>query len=72
MAQTHRLDRQRRSAKTVLEDMTNEILRRPDCEENRVKLDLLETVAGRMGWNDLFNRIKFRNRGIQKAHWYQD
>lgn len=69
----HRVDRNRRSAKQTIEDMANEFLRRPQCQENDIKLDVLEVLASRMSWTDLFNKIKFRKReSIQKAHWYQD
>ena len=68
----HRVDRNRRSAKQTVEEMAVELMRRPECHDNNQKLDLLETLASRMSWTDLFNKIKFRNRGIQKAHWYQD
>lgn len=69
----HRVDRNRRSAKQTIEELANEVLKRPESPENNSKLDLLETIASRMSWIDLFNRIKFRHRAaIQKAHWYQD
>ncbi len=66
--------RSRRSAKKTIEDMTNEILKRPPGVERDAKLNLIETIASQMSWIDLVNRIKYRNRGvaIQRAHWYQD
>lgn len=67
-------DRTRRSAKQVLEDLTEEILRRPKCDQNDAKLDLIESIASRMSWTNLFMKIKNRRKEpvIQKAHWYQD
>lgn len=69
-----RVERDRKSAKKEIMAMADEILRRPPCQFNDAKLDLIATIASRMGWFDLFNRITYRHREpvIQKAHWYQD
>ena len=69
----HRVDRNRRSAKQTIEELVTEIIKRPDCDEKKNKLDLLQTIFSRMSWTDLFNKIQFRHRdNIQKAHWYVD
>jgi len=67
-------DRTRRSAKQVIEDLTEEILRRPKCDQNSAKLDLIESIAIRMSWTNLFMKIKNHRKEsvIQKDHWYQD
>lgn len=68
-----RSNRTRRSAKDIIIESTNDILSRPTSVENDAKLDLIQTIASKMGWVDLFNKINFRHRAkIQKAHWYQD
>ena len=67
-------ERSRRSAKQVITDMAEEILRRPSCDENKIKLNLIETIANRMGWSEIVVKLKYaqRDANIQRAHWYQD
>ncbi len=67
-----RIDRTRRSAKQTVEEMANDLMRRPECAETKAKLDLIQTICSRMSWMDLFNRIQFRHRTQQ--HWmpYKD
>ncbi len=65
-------ERSRRSAKQVIEDMTKELLSRPECAETKAKLDLIQTICSRMSWMDLFNRIQFRHRTRQTWMPYKD
>jgi len=51
-------DRTRRSAKQVLEDLTEQILSLPKCDLNDAKLDLIESIAIKMSWTNLFMKIK--------------
>lgn len=55
-------DRNRRSAKDVIYQMAAEIMARPKSMENDAKLTLIETIASRMSWMDLFNKIRYRSR----------
>ena len=55
-------DRQRRSAKTVITDMANEMLYRTTDPDLNIKLNLLQTISAKMGWNDLFERLRNRDR----------
>lgn len=81
----HRVDRNRRSAKGTVTELIDSILKRPDDIRKKNELDLLATICSRMSWQDLFNKIIYRDRHqqveaseneprpqIQKAHWYQD
>lgn len=58
----NRVDRNRRSAKDVIYAMAAEIMARPKSMENDAKLTLIETIASRMSWMDLFNKIRYRSR----------
>ncbi len=63
----------RRSAKMVVEDMTNEILARPPSEDKESKLALIHSLAIRMSWNQLADKIKFTRRDSstpKKEDWY--
>lgn len=54
----HRVDRTRRSAKGTVTEMAESMLKRTNDEHVNVKLDVLQTIAARMSWNDLFEKIK--------------
>lgn len=53
-------DRRRKSAKSEIEMLVNDILTRTNDPHAQVKLNLLQTIAGRMGWNDIFEKLKNR------------
>lgn len=53
--------RERRSAKSVITDYANELLSRTTDADRRIKLTTIETIALRMGWNDLYNKLRFRS-----------
>ena len=40
--------------------LINDIMVRANDPHAQVKLNLLQTIAGRMGWNDLFEKLKKR------------
>lgn len=53
-----RVDRTRRSAKGTVTEMAESMLKRTNDPDVNVKLDVLQTIAARMSWNDLFEKIK--------------
>lgn len=63
---------ERRSAKQVITDLVAEIMARPSSPDNDLKLTILETVASRMSWMDLFNKIRYRNRGVRWTPYKED
>lgn len=63
----HRVDRTRRSAKGTVTEMAESMLKRTNGEHVNVKLDVLQTIAARMSWNDLFEKLKNRFRYQQAA-----
>lgn len=65
-------DRSRRSAKDVIHDMAQELLARHECADTRTKLLLIETIASRMSWTDLFNKIRYRTKPVQTWQPYKD
>lgn len=69
---SYRVDRNRRSAKEVIHELAREIMQRPKTMENDAKLTVIETIASRMSWMDLFNKIRYRSRNdfstMSKAH----
>lgn len=71
MSTGHRVDRSRRSAKATIEQYANELMSRRGDMERDAKLLALETIASRMGWVDLFNRIKYRQKAEPIEHWWQ-
>lgn len=66
-----RVDRTRRSAKGTVTEMAEAMLKRTNDDQVNVKLDVLQTIAARMNWNDLFEKIKNRHR-FQGVVSYQD
>lgn len=72
-----RVERERRSAKKIIEEFAFELLNRRTDPEARTKLIVIETIAFRMGWNDLYERLRFRS-GLHPEerktanYWWQD
>ena len=65
--------KQRRTAKAVVENYANELLNRPPTDADRkAKLLVIETIALRMGWNDLYKRLRFGGNEPQRKHWWQN
>lgn len=60
-------DRRRKSAKSEIEMLVNDILTRTNDPHAQVKLNLIQTIAGRMGWNDVVEKLKNRFRYQQAA-----
>ena len=59
------MKRERRSAKDVIVNYANELLGRTNDKDAAIKLLTIETIAFRMSWNDLYDRLRFRNRYVQ-------
>lgn len=57
----HRVDRTRKSAKGVVKDYADELLKRDHDPDRKAKLLALETIALRMNWTDLYNRLRFKS-----------
>lgn len=55
----------RRSAKGVIVGYANELLSRINDKDVQIKLLTIETIAFKMGWNDLYDRLRFRGRNEQ-------
>lgn len=53
--------RERQSAKKIVHDFANELLTRTSDPDRRAKLVAIETIAMRMGWNDLYNKLRFKS-----------
>lgn len=56
------MKRERRSAKAVITHYANELLSRTNDKDVAIRLTTVEAIALRMGWNDLYNRLRFRER----------
>jgi len=56
--------RERRSAKAVISNYANELLSRTGDKDVAIRLTTVEAIALRMGWNDLYNRLRFRDRNV--------
>lgn len=54
--------RQKRSAKQIIEQYAYEVMNRTNDKDTDTKLLVVETIALRMNWNDLYNRIRFRKK----------
>lgn len=67
--------RERKSAKEVIHDFATELLNRTSDPDRRAKLVAVETIAMRMGWNDLYNKLRFKS-GLHQSEtaeekWWQ-
>lgn len=77
----YRVDRTRRSAKGTITELAESMLKRTNDSNVNVKLDVLQTIASRMSWNDLFeklrNRSKYQPKQVQQSEtgepekWWQ-
>lgn len=59
--------RGRKSAKGTVNSLANELLGQLEHPDTKAKLALIETIAHRMGWMDLYNRLKSRDA---RQPWY--
>ena len=62
----------RRSAKMTIYEITGELLARPESPENNTKLALIQTIASKVGWMDLFNKIQYRSRARTWTPYKED
>lgn len=58
-----RVERSRRSAKGIVTDFANEMMKRTNDPDVKLKLNVLATISSRMGWFDIFNTIVKFNKG---------
>lgn len=72
------MKRDRRSAKAVINQFASELLNRHGDKDAEIKLLTIETIALKMGWNDLYDRLRFRKK-VQaeredgpRRQWWQD
>lgn len=67
------MERHRKSARQITFDLANELLAKNESSnldiEVNAKLSVIESIAYRMGWTELYNKIKFRDR---KNPWWVD
>lgn len=59
---------ERRSAKSVVENYAQELLNRTTDPAIDSKLAVLEVIAMRMSWNDLYHKL--RSRRSPKTPWW--
>ena len=64
----HRVEKGRKSAKGVIEQYARELMNRTNDQNKAEKLAVIETIAMRMGWNKLFNEIRYRPS--DRKPWY--
>jgi len=62
---TLRVDKTRKSAKGTIAQYASELLSRPNDPESPAKLMAIQTIALRMGWNDLYKKLRFREASGQ-------
>lgn len=63
------MKRERRSAKSTIEGYANELLARLPDNPTEAKLIALETIALRMGWNDFYNKLRYRKNKPNHIGW---
>lgn len=56
--------RKRRAAREIVSIFIEELIARKCDPDRRVKLLTLESLAFRMGWHDLYKRLRFENHGV--------
>lgn len=60
-----RVEKGRKSAKGTVASYAEELLNRSSDPESQTKLMALQTIALRMGWTELYNKLRFREHGHQ-------
>lgn len=63
------MKRERRSAKEITTDYANELLNRTPDPSTDAKLLAIETIAYRMSWNELYNRLRYRKTQSRQPYW---
>ncbi len=72
------MSRTRRSAKDVVTTYAKELLNRTGDPDVVHKIHAVEVIAMRMGWNDLYNKLRYRKgQGtvsvpVEKPPWWVD
>lgn len=56
-----RVDRTRKSAKAVISELATQLLDRRTDPNTREKLLVIEVIALRMNWNDLYNKLRYKS-----------
>lgn len=70
---SHRVERGRRSAKKVVAEYGEELIARRNDPDSEKKIAVLEVVCSRMGWMDLFNKLRYRGqRPDGQKFWWQE
>lgn len=59
----------RKAVREEIDSVVNDLLKQPNSPEIAAKLEVLQTLATRMGWHKLFKKIKDRDRA---AKWWVD
>lgn len=62
MFKPRRVERGRKSAKGVIEQYATELLNRTRDHEIVAKLQVIEQIAFRMGWNDIYNKLRYKSQ----------
>lgn len=64
--------RERRSAKAIIKELCQEYISRfPDGPEKDTRLMVIETIALRMGWQDLYSKLRWRKSQPKDEKWWQ-
>lgn len=72
-----RVQRERRSAKKTIEELANELLNRRNDPEVKGKLIAIQTIAYRMNWLQLYEKLRFKS-GLHEderkaaGYWWHD
>lgn len=67
----HRVERPRKSAKGTIEAYADELLNRTKDKDAMIKLLAVQTIALRMGWHELYNRLRYNEHRInQTERWW--
>lgn len=62
----------RRSAKETIWDFAQELMIRNNDPNANFKLLAIETIALRMGWNELYNNLRYRDKRGNMTGAYAD
>lgn len=66
------MKQERRSAKQIIEDYAQELRSRPESEEREIKLSVIKTIAHRMGWTELYQKLHFRKGVERRQPWWTE
>lgn len=60
--------REKRTAKRIIEEYANELISRTADKDAAIKLLVVETIAHRMGWTELYNRVRYKQKPLM---WWE-